>query len=281
LSPNKTRRAPPERLDRRSGCSRLPPLPLRRYPAPLASTSPAHPPASLRPLPAIPRPAALSPGADSAETKHIGYPPLPLLMASDKLTLHLLSTGQMRYDEYLEEFSVWDNDVASFQLKTGLSVFAEITIHCAAFYNKEELMMTELYVMVQIMGKFMHENPLVSHSEVNRHHYSLAAVAVCLGLGVAGLCKVLYSGLSIPWVSHRNSFFGSRRVNYVGGLRNLGNNCFLNAILQALASCDGFVSFLDNLLATDSLLPEQKAERMPLLLALSSLLEGNIVNMDY
>lgn len=49
---------------------------------------------------------------------------------------------------------------------------------------------------------------------------------------------------------------------------------------QALASCDSFVSFLDNLLATDGLLPEEKAERIPLLVALSSLLEGNIVNMD-
>ena len=36
---------------------------------------------------------------------------------------------------------------------------------------------------------------------------------------------------------------------------------------QALASCDGFISFLDNLLATDGLLPEEKAVRMPLLLA--------------
>ncbi|KAF8715577.1 hypothetical protein HU200_027239 [Digitaria exilis] len=123
------------------------------------------------------------------------------------------------------------------------------------------------------MGKFMHENPMISHIEVNRRHYSLAAVVVGLGLGVAGLCKALHSGLSIPWVSPRNLFLGSGRVYYVGGLRNLGNNCFLNVILQALASCDSFVSFLDNLLATDGLLPEEKDERIPLLLALNSLLE--------
>ncbi|XP_062185318.1 ubiquitin carboxyl-terminal hydrolase 27 isoform X2 [Phragmites australis] len=123
------------------------------------------------------------------------------------------------------------------------------------------------------MGKFMHGQPLISHSGVSRHHYSLAAVAVGLGIGVAGLCKVLHSGLAIPWVSPRKFFSGTQEVYYVGGLRNLGNNCFLNVILQALASCDCFVSFLDNLIGTDDLLPEEKTERMPLIFALSSLLE--------
>jgi hypothetical protein len=50
---------------------------------------------------------------------------------------------------------------------------------------------------------------------------------------------------------------------------------------QALASCDGFISFIEILLATDGLLPEEKPVRMHLLLALSPLLECNIFTMDY
>ena len=49
---------------------------------------------------------------------------------------------------------------------------------------------------------------------------------------------------------------------------------------QALAGCDHFVSSLDDLLGSDDVLPEEQSERMPLIFALSSLLEGNIVNVN-
>jgi ubiquitin carboxyl-terminal hydrolase 30 len=78
------------------------------------------------------------------------------------------------------------------------------------------------------MGKSPHGHLLISH----RQHFSLSAVAIGLGIGVAGLCKALHSGFTIPWVSPRKFFSGSERVYYVGGLQNLGNNCFLNVILQ-------------------------------------------------
>ncbi|KAL6883595.1 hypothetical protein ACP4OV_011009 [Aristida adscensionis] len=131
------------------------------------------------------------------------------------------------------------------------------------------------------MGKFMHGHPLplVSRGGVNRHSY-LAAIALGLGIGVAGLRKALRSGFSIPWVSPSKFFPESRRVCYVGGLQNLGNNCFLNVILQALASCDGFVSFLDHLLRIDGVLTEEKEEKMPLIFALSSLLEDLSIVRD-
>jgi ubiquitin carboxyl-terminal hydrolase 30 len=87
------------------------------------------------------------------------------------------------------------------------------------------------------MGKPPHGHPLISHSEVNRPHFSVAAVSVGLGIGVAGLCKALHSGITIPWLSPRKFFSGSERVHYVGGLQNLGNNCFLNVILQVIILC--------------------------------------------
>ncbi|KAM0893405.1 hypothetical protein ACQ4PT_025147 [Festuca glaucescens] len=122
------------------------------------------------------------------------------------------------------------------------------------------------------MGKIEHGNPLVSLDEGHRHGYSLTAVAVGLGIGIAGLCKALHSSLVIPWIL-RKLFSESERVYYTAGLRNLGNNCFLNVILQALASCDHFVSSLDDLLGSYDVLPEDQSERMPLIFALSSLLE--------
>lgn len=91
-------------------------------------------------------------------------------------------------------------------------------------------------------------------------------------MGVAGLCKALNSSLGVQWLLRKFSS-ESERLYYTGGLQNLGNNCFLNVILQALASCDHFVSSLDDLLGSDDVLPEEQSERMPLILALSSLLK--------
>ncbi|KAK1683174.1 hypothetical protein QYE76_044022 [Lolium multiflorum] len=129
------------------------------------------------------------------------------------------------------------------------------------------------------MGKVEHGNLLASLDEGHRHGYSLTAVAVGLGIGIAGLCKALHSSLVIPWIL-RKLFSESERVYYTAGLRNLGNNCFLNVILQALASCDHFVSSLDDLLGSDDVLPEDQSERMPLIFALSSLLEDLTIVRD-
>ncbi|GJN27629.1 hypothetical protein PR202_gb15669 [Eleusine coracana subsp. coracana] len=131
------------------------------------------------------------------------------------------------------------------------------------------------------MVKSPHGHPLIFHKEVNQHHYSLAAVAVGLGVGVAGLCKALHSGFTIPWISRMKFFSESERVYYVGGLQNLGNNCFLNVILQVIILFSYRVNNDYYLLQMDGALPEEKAERMPLIFALSSLLEDlSIVRVE-
>ncbi|KAI8540699.1 hypothetical protein RHMOL_Rhmol08G0006400 [Rhododendron molle] len=60
----------------------------------------------------------------------------------------------------------------------------------------------------------------------------------------------------------------------VPGLQNLGNNCFLNVILQALASCSCFQSFLQTTVEEyECLLGEEWTDSLPLTVALASLME--------
>ncbi|KAG1369828.1 hypothetical protein COCNU_15G001940 [Cocos nucifera] len=68
-------------------------------------------------------------------------------------------------------------------------------------------------------------------------------------MGVAGLCVILQDGnvnyLSTPWVSEQRD--SSEITYYVAGLQNLGNNCFLNVILQEEISWTGFSHALKQL----------------------------------
>ncbi|XP_078172570.1 ubiquitin-specific protease 27 [Carex rostrata] len=98
-------------------------------------------------------------------------------------------------------------------------------------------------------------------------------VAACLGLGagVASLYIALRGSATLPGASDREA--SSEIVHYVGGLDNLGNNCFLNVILQALASCSNFLPYLKSILESEHLLVIDKTEELPLIHALILLLE--------
>ncbi|KAJ3700407.1 hypothetical protein LUZ61_004112 [Rhynchospora tenuis] len=102
-------------------------------------------------------------------------------------------------------------------------------------------------------------------------HHPVAAAALGLGAGVAGLYVALRASASVPWVSDRED--SSEIVCYVGGLHNLGNNCFLNVILQALASCSSFLPYLRSLLHRENLFVVDQTEELPLIHALILLLE--------
>ncbi|KAH1032779.1 hypothetical protein J1N35_044953 [Gossypium stocksii] len=95
-------------------------------------------------------------------------------------------------------------------------------------------------------------------------------------ISVVGLVGVVGFVLAII----RDGKLGEKRKNHleklclVPGLQNLGNNCFLNVILQALASCSYFQSFLQKILdECESTLVDRQGESLPLTITLSDLLE--------
>ncbi|CAH9142848.1 unnamed protein product [Cuscuta epithymum] len=71
-------------------------------------------------------------------------------------------------------------------------------------------------------------------------------------LGVAGLAyavkDIKFLNLSsLKWSSGSNTCSDDSML--LPGLQNFGNNCFLNAVLQALASCQSFRNFLEELVS--------------------------------
>lgn len=103
---------------------------------------------------------------------------------------------------------------------------------------------------------------------------AIAAIAASvLALKDAKFSKPIRSRFSLAsLLPDYNQDNHSDKPIFVPGLRNLGNNCFLNVVLQALASCVCFQSFLDDVIAeygTD----EKLVENMPLVFSLASLLQ--------
>ncbi|PRQ49097.1 putative ubiquitinyl hydrolase 1 [Rosa chinensis] len=103
-------------------------------------------------------------------------------------------------------------------------------------------------------------------------HISVAGL-----LGIAGLVLALKDSKlgklsSLQWLPKNER--GDPNLHLVPGLQNLGNNCFLNVILQALASCSYFQPFLQKVLEESEFLAvEDSADCVPLTISLAALLE--------
>lgn len=115
----------------------------------------------------------------------------------------------------------------------------------------------------------------------NLHPLILSAsginISVVSLLGAAGIILILKDGKArsfktFPWSSDKSSV--EEKFLVVPGLQNFGNNCFLNVILQALASCSCFRSFVRQRVEEhEALSIEEQEESMPLAVSLDSLLE--------
>ncbi|TXG60475.1 hypothetical protein EZV62_015048 [Acer yangbiense] len=102
-------------------------------------------------------------------------------------------------------------------------------------------------------------------------HITLVGLLGAAGAGFAFALKrdVKFGNLSgFSWLSDREN--RSENLCLVPGLQNHGNNCFLNVVLQALASCSYFLPFLQKVMEEC----EEEDEDLPLLtIALATLLE--------
>ncbi|EXB64476.1 Ubiquitin carboxyl-terminal hydrolase 27 [Morus notabilis] len=97
-------------------------------------------------------------------------------------------------------------------------------------------------------------------------------------LGIAGFVLALIKDGKLGKLSGFNWLSkiqdSPRSLRLVPGLQNLGNNCFLNVILQALASCSCFQIFLQKAIEEcERSADEDLVDSMPLAVALASLFE--------
>ncbi|KAL5703610.1 ubiquitinyl hydrolase 1 [Ranunculus cassubicifolius] len=99
-------------------------------------------------------------------------------------------------------------------------------------------------------------------SSVSQNHF----VAAILGFTTL-IYAIRQHKIASLVVGEENSLTSRKRLGIIAGLQNMGNNCFLNVTLQALASCPSFWEFIQSVIEEDGF----SKEEMPLVDALADL----------
>lgn len=120
------------------------------------------------------------------------------------------------------------------------------------------------------------KKPLFNQSDINWTLSSTIRVAVTGIAAIIGIIVALKDNKSDKRIRSLGLGLGredntSIKSLLVPGLQNLENNCFLNVVLQALASCCCFQSFLDNVITEFG--SDELVDDTPLVFSLASLIQ--------
>ncbi|XP_022851229.1 ubiquitin carboxyl-terminal hydrolase 27 isoform X2 [Olea europaea var. sylvestris] len=117
--------------------------------------------------------------------------------------------------------------------------------------------------------------PKLSKFLPERNWGSASGLKISAAVGVLGAASIILA-VKDKFLNFNNllllSDSDSEKYWAVPGLQNFGNNCFLNVILQALASCSSFRKYLEKTVE-EFKFSSDRVESTPLVNALSSLME--------
>uniref|UniRef100_A0A0V0GUT9 Putative ovule protein n=1 Tax=Solanum chacoense TaxID=4108 RepID=A0A0V0GUT9_SOLCH len=108
---------------------------------------------------------------------------------------------------------------------------------------------------------------------VTAHGVQVSVAATLLSIA-GGLIFAIKDGGKIRDIMVSDKSSSKKFYLTVPGLQNLGNNCFLNVVLQALASCKSFGKFLEQVVEECEGSSMEGSRDLPVIAALASLVEG-------